>query len=131
VILPPWAKGDPRLFVRKHLQALESAKVSENLHVWIDLIFGSKQMGEEAEKALNLFHPLTYEGAVDADKIDDEVQRTATIAQISSYGQTPARIFKKDVRFYFYFYFSYNKNLNVQPSIPSERRQSQRPFARS
>ena len=56
------------------------------------------QSGEEAFKACNVFHPLTYEGAVDVDTIDDELKRAATIAQIASYGQTPTRLFKKPVR---------------------------------
>jgi hypothetical protein len=95
VELPPWARGDARRFVRMHRDALESAHVSAHLHEWIDLIFGVKQRGPQALAALNLFHPLTYEGAVDVDAIDDPVIRTATIAQISSYGQTPKQLFTK------------------------------------
>lgn len=52
VILPPWA-SDPKDFVSKLRQALESEYVSKNLHHWIDLIFGYKQQGQEAEKANN------------------------------------------------------------------------------
>lgn len=52
VILPPWAKN-PLDFVTKLREALESEYVSKNLHHWIDLIFGYKQQGEEAEKAHN------------------------------------------------------------------------------
>eukprot|EP01090_Pellita_catalonica_P014936 TRINITY_DN3916_c0_g1_i2.p1 TRINITY_DN3916_c0_g1~~TRINITY_DN3916_c0_g1_i2.p1 ORF type:complete len:712 (-),score=111.66 TRINITY_DN3916_c0_g1_i2:2-1879(-) len=91
--LPPWANGDARFFVHRHRAALESQYVSENLHHWIDLLFGYKQKGEEARRAFNLFYPLTYEGAVDVDAIEDDVDRRATIAQISSYGQTPSQLF--------------------------------------
>jgi hypothetical protein len=55
-------------------------------------------MGEEAYKAYNVFHPLTYEGAVDVDTIEDDVKRAAAIAQIGSYGQTPTQLFTKPVR---------------------------------
>ena len=95
VVLPPWAKGDPHEFVRVHREALESDFVSSHLHHWIDLIFGYKQQGPEAEKALNVFHHLTYEGAVDIDAIDDEVERTATIGIINNFGQTPKQLFKR------------------------------------
>lgn len=45
-MLPPWAKGSARVFISKHREALESDFVSENLHHWIDLIFGYKQRGK-------------------------------------------------------------------------------------
>lgn len=87
--------------------------MSEHLHQWIgrrdrclnlsicspptsaDLVFGALQCGEGARKAYNIFHPLTYEGAVDVDSIEDNVVRHATIAQISSYGQTPRQLFRR------------------------------------
>ena len=53
--LPPWAKGSVREFIRKHREALESDYVSENLHHWIDLIFGYKQRGKVGIK---IFHDL-------------------------------------------------------------------------
>ena len=43
VTLPPWAHS-PEEFVRIQCEALESDYVSKNLHLWIDLIFGSKQV---------------------------------------------------------------------------------------
>lgn len=58
-----------------HLQALESEFVSCQLHQWIDLIFGYKQRGPEAVRALNVFHYLTYEGSVNLDSITDPVLR--------------------------------------------------------
>jgi len=65
VVLPPWAKNDPREFIRVHRSALESDYVSQHLHEWIDLIFGYKQQGPPAVESINLFHPLFYEGNVD------------------------------------------------------------------
>lgn len=58
-----------------HLQALESEFVSCQLHQWIDLIFGYKQQGPEATRALNVFYYLTYEGAVNLSSINDPVLR--------------------------------------------------------
>jgi hypothetical protein len=95
VILPPWANGDAHTFVRLNRQALESPYVSENLHHWIDLIFGHKQQGPAAEQAMNLFYYLTYEGAVDIDKIQDQVEKQGIIDQINNFGQTPTQLFKK------------------------------------
>ena len=95
VTLPKWAKGDPQRFIRINRQALESDYVSQNLHSWIDLIFGYKQRGEEAVNCLNTFVHVTYEGAVDLDSMTDPVQRESTIAQIQNFGQTPSRLERK------------------------------------
>lgn len=83
VELPPWAKGSAILFVRKHREALESPIVSRNLHHWIDLIFGYKQTGKEAEKACNLFNYFTYEGCIDdVENTDDPIVKEARWAQV-------------------------------------------------
>eukprot|EP01137_Pigoraptor_chileana_P014773 Opistho-2@69840 len=95
VMLPAWAHGSAREFIRKHREALESPYVSAHLHEWIDLVFGCKQQGEQAVDARNVFHHLSYEGAVDIEHITDVVQRNATIGIISNFGQTPRQLFKK------------------------------------
>ena len=93
VLLPRWAHGSSRQFIRLHRAALESEYVSAHLHHWIDLIFGFQQQGEKAVDALNVFYPLTYAGRVDIDKIADPTSRAATIEQIRSFGQTPIQLF--------------------------------------
>lgn len=65
----------------------QSDFVSQNLHHWIDLIFGYKQRGPAAEKAHNVFYYLTYSGAVDLANIQDEGLRRATELQIAHFGQ--------------------------------------------
>ncbi|KAI3829204.1 hypothetical protein L1987_03321 [Smallanthus sonchifolius] len=107
VRLPPWAEN-PVDFMHKHQMALESEYVSSHLHEWIDLIFGYKQQGKEAISANNVFFYVTYEGAVDIDKIQDPVrlfihylllpypiktvQRHAVQDQVAYFGQTPSRL---------------------------------------
>jgi hypothetical protein len=95
VVLPPWAKGDPRLFIEKQREALESPYVSMHLQKWIDLIFGFKQQGEAAVEATNVFHYLSYQGAKDLDLIEDPHERLATIGIIHNFGQTPQQIFHR------------------------------------
>ena len=58
-------------------------------------MFGYQQKGEEALKADNLFHPLSYEGTVDLEKITDPVERIAMEMQIMEFGQTPKQLFVK------------------------------------
>ncbi|XP_041839635.1 lipopolysaccharide-responsive and beige-like anchor protein isoform X4 [Melanotaenia boesemani] len=91
VDLPPWAKN-PEEFVRINRLALESEFVSCQLHQWIDLIFGYKQQGPEAARALNIFYYLTYEGAVNLSSINDPMLREAVESQIRSFGQTPCQL---------------------------------------
>lgn len=65
-----------------HLQALESEFVSCQLHQWIDLIFGYKQQGPEAARALNVFYYLTYEGAVNLSSINDPMLREVRLLDV-------------------------------------------------
>lgn len=91
VELPVWAKK-PEDFVRINRMALESEFVSCQLHQWIDLIFGYKQRGPEAVRALNVFHYLSYEGSINLDTITDPQLRESMEAQIQSFGQAPSQL---------------------------------------
>uniref|UniRef100_A0A7N6BPB6 Neurobeachin n=1 Tax=Anabas testudineus TaxID=64144 RepID=A0A7N6BPB6_ANATE len=96
VELPAWAKK-PEDFVRINRMALESEFVSCQLHQWIDLIFGYKQRGPEAVRALNVFNFLSYEGAVSLDNLDaaqrEVISNTTMIeTQIQVCGQIPSQL---------------------------------------
>ncbi|PWN30860.1 beach-domain-containing protein [Jaminaea rosea] len=95
VELPPWAKGDPLVFVQKNREALESDHVSARLHHWIDLVFGYKQTGPEAVNAVNVFHPLSYADEVDLDSIKDPNERRAASQTVWNFGVCPARLFER------------------------------------
>ncbi|KAH4339013.1 hypothetical protein HBH98_211680 [Parastagonospora nodorum] len=95
VSLPPWAHGDPAIFIAKQREALESPYVTQNLHHWIDLIFGFKQRGEAAVDAANVFHFMTYQGAMDLDSITDGEERAQKISIINNFGQTPTQVFQR------------------------------------
>lgn len=93
VILPPWAKNT-KDFVYQMRLALESDYVSQHLHEWIDLIFGYKQRGEEARKADNLFHYLTYgvpnkHTATSTREFDEQLSLET---QILEFGQVPKQV---------------------------------------
>eukprot|EP01116_Phalansterium_solitarium_P018809 TRINITY_DN5106_c0_g1_i2.p1 TRINITY_DN5106_c0_g1~~TRINITY_DN5106_c0_g1_i2.p1 ORF type:complete len:2201 (-),score=900.22 TRINITY_DN5106_c0_g1_i2:184-6786(-) len=93
--LPPWARGDPKLFIKVNRDALESDFVSAHLHEWIDLIFGAKQRDADSVDANNVFYYLSYEGAVNLDSIEDANERRSTIDHIQNFGQTPAQLFRR------------------------------------
>ena len=66
VLLPAWCQNAVD-FIRVHRAALESDRVSDTLHLWIDLIFGDAQQGPKAIERANVFYHLTYEGAVNVE----------------------------------------------------------------
>ena len=93
-----WSKNNPNLFIIKNRLALESDYVSDNLNEWIDLIFGFKQKGEEAEKAKNLFFDFTYENSIDIEKIQkNNLDEYNSLISKVDIGQTPSQIYTRAV----------------------------------
>jgi len=95
VQLPSWAV-DVTDFVCKMRAALESDWVSEHLPAWIDLIFGYKQSGEEADKADNLFHPVCYTGSRNGHNTSTTGISTAALeTQLQEFGRVPHQLFQE------------------------------------
>lgn len=126
VTLPQWAKNAEH-FIYLHRKALESDYVSELLNEWIDLIFGYKQQGPEAVKALNVFMYYSYEGALDLDAISDPNERLATEGMISNFGQTPTQLLKVNNKILEYFFYDcYIFIINLSYLIQNEKLKSRR-----
>lgn len=95
VVIPKWAKGDPREFIRLQREALESDYVSANLHLWIDLIFGFKQQGPAAVEAVNVCHPYFNGDLIDLANMKDPLKKSTILGFVSNFGQIPRQLFTK------------------------------------
>ena len=93
VILPPWACNSPRLFSKMNKKALESQYVSQQINNWIDLIFGYKQKGIEAEKSYNLLRDVCSNFNPHNCETEDEVE--LKINEICEMGINPIQLFNK------------------------------------
>ena len=126
--LPPWAKGNPRIFVDMQRRALEGEECSKNLHHWIDLTFGYKASKEFAVEALNCFHPYAYEGAVNIAAIEDPVRRQSTIDIINNFGQMPTQLLTKPHKKRSVEMIFHAKDVPFWKTRPPERKIHEAPF---
>lgn len=58
-------------------------------------IYSYKQKGPRAVEALNVFYYCSYEGAVDLDKISNQMEREAVEGMINNFGQTPSQLLRE------------------------------------
>jgi hypothetical protein len=97
VELPKWAKNNPFVFVYLQSKILESELVSQAIHKWIDLLFGSCQRGNKAHQKKNVFHPMVYPDlAYKNYKPLKEPELSPFFSQIYHFGQAPLKLFESD-----------------------------------
>ena len=96
ITMPPWTSDDAYTFIKLHREMLESVEISEKIHEWFNIIFGSKQKGKIAKKIHNLFIKQTYD---DFDDVHKKVCASEKIYQnrMVEFGVTPSQVFKNDV----------------------------------
>jgi hypothetical protein len=92
VHLPKWTHNNPYVFCAQARRSFEKDAVSNKLNNWIDLIFGYKQKGKAAVEAMNIYFPLTYENAINLEKVSDLEEKVSMETQIAHFGQNPAQI---------------------------------------
>ena len=92
VILPPWASFSPRHFSKMNKKALESEYVSQQINYWINLIFGFKQKGIDAEKSYNILRDVcSYFNPQNYNEEDLELK----IDELCEMGIDPIQLFNK------------------------------------
>ena len=95
--------NNPYKFTDTMKNILENDYISYNIQNWIDLIFGNKSRGKEAELANNVFSENSYQENVDLDKIEEKyiILRTVEFGLIPTQimsNACPKRDKKEDIR---------------------------------
>ena len=94
VVLPPWALNSPRLFCKIMKKTLESQYVSIHINEWIDLIFGYKRKGNEAEKCCNVLRGICS-GFDPKKDCENDIEIEQRINELCEMGIDPIQIFNK------------------------------------
>ena len=93
VLCPLWTQNNPYKLITFLNLAFESDEVSFNINNWIDLIFGYKQRGKEAEKANNVYIFNSYPDLVDIENLDEE--KKIYYYRFVEFGSCPRQLFTK------------------------------------
>ena len=94
VVLPPWASHSPRLFCKIMRKSLESQYVSTHINEWIDLIFGYKRKGVDAEKYYNALREVCSAFNPIKD-CEDDIEIDQKINELCEMGIDPIQLFTK------------------------------------
>ena len=84
--------NNPYDFIMVMRSVLESDFMSYNISSWIDLIFGSKAKGKEAENANNIFTAASYQEDIDLKKNPNK----ESLLRLVEFGLIPNQIMTKD-----------------------------------
>ena len=90
---PTWSRDDPYKFLYLLNIAFESDYVSLNINNWIDLIFGYKQRGKEAEKVNNVYSFPSYADLLPIEEMNLEEKKY--YYRYVEFGICARQIFKK------------------------------------
>ena len=90
-ILTP-CHNNPYEFVLTMRSVLESNEISSSIQNWVDLIFGSKAKGKEAENANNLFSEASYQESINIKKMENK----ESYLRMVEFGLIPTQIMNKD-----------------------------------
>ena len=83
---------NPYDFIMTMKNVLESNKLSKTIQNWVDLIFGYKARGKEAENAKNIFTEASYQESIDLTK----VQNKESILRMVEFGLIPTQVMNKE-----------------------------------
>ena len=84
--------NNPYDFIMTMRSCLENNKISAKIQQWIDLIFGYKSRGKEAEKAKNIYKEASYQENIDINKIENKEAKLREV----EFGLVPNQLMVKE-----------------------------------
>ena len=87
--------NNPYEFIMIMKSILESDIISYNINNWIDLIFGYKARGKEAELANNIFTEASYQENIDLNKKKNKESKESLL-RLVEFGLIPNQIMNKE-----------------------------------
>ena len=87
--------NNPYDFIMTMRSVLENNIISYTIQNWIDLIFGYKARGKDAEIAKNIFKEASYQENIDINKIDDKDIKESKLREVE-FGLIPNQLMIKE-----------------------------------
>ena len=83
---------NPYDFIMTMRSCLENDKLSYKIQEWIDLIFGYKSRGKEAERVKNIYKEASYQETIDINKIENKESKLREV----EFGLVPNQLMIKE-----------------------------------